>query len=115
MRKIFYLLLTIALSLEIAACFPVLVAGAGAGGYYVGKDDRSVGVIADDAAITAKIKSIYVLDDHIKALDINVDTYEGVVTLYGSVPRSSVEDRAVDIAKNASGVKRVVSKITVVD
>ncbi|WJW76031.1 BON domain-containing protein [Thiohalobacter sp. IOR34] len=101
-------------SLFLPGCGALVVGGAAAGGYYLGKDARTLGEITDDATITSTINSRYVKDSLVPALDINVDTYRGVVTLYGSVGSRAVAERAVAIARSVKGVKRVVSKLTVV-
>ncbi len=99
----------------LSACGALLVGGAGAGGYYVGKDERTVGVIASDAQITSSVNAKYVRDDLVSALDIDVDTYRGVVTLNGHVHSSRVAQRAVQLAGSVKGVSKVISKLTVVD
>lgn len=76
--------------------------------------DRTAGTVIDDAGITAGIKARYVDDRQVNAWDINVDTYDGVVTLYGSVPTKAAEQRAIDIARSVQGVRKVVSQITIV-
>ncbi|OYV77637.1 MAG: hypothetical protein B7Z66_03645 [Chromatiales bacterium 21-64-14] len=91
----------------------MVVGGAAGGGYYVGKDQRSVGQISDDTAITARINSHYLRDPDIKSRDIDVDTYQGVVTLHGTVPSTQALGRAIAIAKATKGVKQVVSKLSV--
>jgi len=98
----------------LSGCGAVVVAGAAAGGYYVGKDERTMGTIAEDASITASINAKFANDGVVKMMDINVDTYAGVVTLYGSVHSQLAADRAVTLAKSVKGVKQVVSKLTVV-
>jgi len=95
-------------------CGALVVGGAAAGGYYVGKDERSVGQIADDATITSAINTKYVRDNQVSALDINVDTYRGVVTLHGSVSSKSAAARAVELARSTRGVRKVVSRLSVV-
>lgn len=97
----------------VSGCVPVMIGGAAAGGYYVGKDKRSVSVIANDASITTKIKADFVKDPDVSALKINIDTYQGVVTLRGEVPDYRTANRAVSIAKRAPGVKRVVSYLNI--
>lgn len=105
-------IVTVAVGL-LAGCAAAVVGGAAAGGYYAGKDERSVGQIADDASITSTINTRYVRDGMVKARTINVDTYNGVVTLYGTVPNQVVADRAVEIARGVKGVRQVVSKLTI--
>jgi len=97
----------------LSGCAAAVVGGAAAGGYYVGTDDRSAGQIAEDASITSTVNSRYIGDDLVQARIINVDTYNGVVTLYGNVPNQSVVDRAVELARGVKNVKQVVSKLTV--
>lgn len=99
--------------INLVGCAAAVVGGAAAGGYYVGKDDRSVGEISSDATITSTINSNYIKDDLVRAREINVDTYRGVVTLYGKVQSQAAADRAVQIARSVKGVKRVDSKLSV--
>ena len=105
-------LVTIGIGL-LGGCAAAVVGGAAAGGYYVGQDERSAGQIATDASITSTINTRYVQDDLVKARTINVDTYNGVVTLYGTVANQSVADRAIAIARGVKGVRQVVSKLTI--
>lgn len=107
-------LMWLVIPLLLSGCAPVLIGGAAVGGYYVGKDDRSVGQIASDAGITATINAKYAKDSEVSAIDINVDTRYGVVVLYGSVSSQHIANRAVEIARSTKGVKNVISKLTVV-
>ena len=61
----------------------------------------------DDAAITAKVKTAIMAEPGLKAMDINVDTKDAVVTLTGTVPSAPLKDKAKEIASNVSGVKSV--------
>lgn len=74
--------------------------------------DKAVQKI-DDAAITATIKGKLVADDELKAIDINVDTSGGAVTLSGVAPSSTAVDRATTIAKSVDGVSNVNNQLTV--
>ncbi len=95
-------------------CFWIAVGGAGVAGYEIAKDDRSIGTKFGDASITTGVKTKFIHDKRVDALDINVDTFNGVVTLNGSVPSKRVKDRAIQIARSVKGVKRVRSKLIVV-
>ena len=66
-----------------------------------------------DGALTAKIKSKMALDDTVKALAIDVDTNEGVVTLSGSVTSQAERAKAVQLAKETAGVTSVVDRLVV--
>jgi osmotically-inducible protein OsmY len=104
------------------ACAPLLsgcwlMAGAAAGGaagYYVAKDERPAGQIAEDASITAKVKTKFAADERIPAMKINVDTYYNVVTLHGDVPSGAIAERAIKIARATEGVRGVRSELVVV-
>lgn len=74
--------------------------------------DKTV-VVADDAAITAKVKAAILAEPGLKSLQINVDTNSATVTLTGSVDNADLRDRAKQIASSTSGVKGVVDQLTV--
>jgi hyperosmotically inducible protein len=95
----------------IAGCVPVVVGGAAVGGYYLGKDDRSVDVIAKDAAITGEVKSKLIAEPGINSGQINVDTYEGVVTLRGEIGNESQGAKVEKLARSVSGVKAVKTEL----
>lgn len=57
-----------------------------------------------DAAITAKVKTAMAADATVKAANIDVDTVRGVVSLNGTVKDATERDRALEIARNVSGV-----------
>ena len=66
-----------------------------------------------NGALTAKIKSKMALDDSVKALDINVDTVNGVVTLTGTVHSEAERTRALQLARETVGVTSVTDRLTV--
>jgi hyperosmotically inducible protein len=68
---------------------------------------ETVGQYVDDAGITASVKAAIVADPRLKATEINVETYQGVVQLSGFV--SSAEDvaTAAAVARTVKGVKSV--------
>lgn len=65
------------------------------------------GKMAGDAWITTKVKAALVADNDVKGMDINVSTNNGIVTLTGQVPTAAMRDKAVSIARNIDGVKKV--------
>ena len=67
----------------------------------------------NDGALTAKIKSKMALDDTVKALAIDVDTRDGVVTLSGTVHSEAERAKAVQLAKETAGVTSVVDRLVV--
>jgi hyperosmotically inducible periplasmic protein len=68
---------------------------------------------ADDAAITASVAAGLVKDPDLSALKIDVDTKNGIVSLYGPAPSESARVRATTIAKAVKGVVSVDNKLTV--
>ncbi len=66
-----------------------------------------------DAAITAAVKSKLVVDNENSAINVNVDTRGGVVTLTGIVETQAEKAQAERIAGNTEGVTRVINNITV--
>lgn len=66
-----------------------------------------------DGTLTAKIKAKMGLDDHVKALDLNVDTRGTIVTVTGTVNTQAEKDRALQLARDTAGVTQVVDRITV--
>ena len=71
------------------------------------------GEVVGDAAITAKVKSALIADPDVKALRIDVDTRDGVVTLNGSADQRANADKAMAIAQGIEGVKSVQNRLTV--
>ena len=68
---------------------------------------------AADGALTAKIKSKMALDDVVEAINIDIDTVDGVVTLRGAVASADERERAVRLARETDGVTTVVDQLTI--
>jgi hyperosmotically inducible protein len=71
------------------------------------------GDVITDAAITSAVKSQFLAEPGVSGLNINVDTSDGVVTLTGNVKTRAEADKAMSIARESKGVKRVVSHLKV--
>lgn len=74
---------------------------------------RTTGETVDDATITTKVKAALIEDPDVKALQINVNTYNGVVQLNGFVDRSEQITKAGQIARGVKGVKSVQNNLSV--
>jgi hyperosmotically inducible periplasmic protein len=68
-----------------------------------------------DGALTTKIKAKMALDDSVKALDLYVDTVDGVVTVSGKVRSRAERDRALALARETNGVRQVVDRLTLTE
>jgi hyperosmotically inducible protein len=74
---------------------------------------KKTGAAVTDAALTTAVKTKFLADSQVKGLSIDVDTSNGVVTLNGHVSSQAEASRAVTIARNTDGVKRVVNNLKV--
>ena len=73
--------------------------------------DRSAGQAIDDATVTAKVKAALMAESGVDGTKINVDTFNGRVTLKGEVPDQTMIDKAVQVAKSVEGVKDVDNRL----
>lgn len=78
-----------------------------------GEIAKDAGGVIADAAITTAVKSKMLADPMVKALRIDVDTNNGVVTLSGNVGSAAERDRATALARDTNGARRVVSNLKV--
>lgn len=66
-----------------------------------------------NGSVTAKIKAKMALDETVKALNLDVDTVAGVVTLKGVVGSEGERQRALQLARETEGVKQVIDQLSV--
>jgi len=74
---------------------------------------KTVGETIDDATVTARVKTALLNDPQVGGMKIDVDTTLGVVTMSGTVKSQAEADRAVQLARQARGVKDVKSTLQV--
>lgn len=67
----------------------------------------------EDGRLTTKIKAKMALDDSVKALDLNVDTKAGVVTVIGEVRSQAERQRALALARETDGVSQVIDQLRI--
>jgi hyperosmotically inducible protein len=67
----------------------------------------------DDAGVVAEINARLAASPVTSALNINVDSLDGVVTLSGILRSDESRLEAERIARTTSGVKRVISRLRV--
>ncbi len=75
--------------------------------------EKSTGEYFDDAVITTKVKAAFVEDDELKATEIQVETFKGVVQLSGFVANRAHVGKAERVASEVNGVKSVKNDIRV--
>jgi osmotically-inducible protein OsmY len=66
-----------------------------------------------DTWITTKVNWFFLGEDSLKGSHINVDTKDNVVTLKGTVTSTAGRARAVALATDTEGVKRVIDELTI--
>jgi hyperosmotically inducible protein len=77
-------------------------------------ESRSAGQFTSDAALTTKVKTALAKDAGLgTAVDVNVQSYRGVVQLNGFVDSQDKVQRAADVASQVSGVSRVDNNLQV--
>ena len=81
--------------------FLALVACAGT------ETSRSTGTYIDDKTISTKVKAELAADSLTQAIQVEVETYDGVVQLSGFVDKAEKIKRAEEIARSVQGVKKV--------
>ena len=67
----------------------------------------------DDSTITTRVKTMLLNDPQVAATKIDVSTAAGVVTLSGTVKSKADETRAVELARQVTGVRDVKSTLVV--
>jgi hyperosmotically inducible periplasmic protein len=70
-------------------------------------DRAYAGRVANDSAITAKVKAALLREPALKSLDVSVETYRGEVLLSGFVKDETQRTRAVKAAATIAGVTGV--------
>lgn len=68
---------------------------------------EGTGEYIDDSIITTKVKAAMLNDPELKATEINVETFKGVVQLSGFVNSEEDTKKAVEVAQNIKGVTAV--------
>ncbi len=82
-------------------------------GARIGEAGARASAELNDAALTTRIKAKMALDDLVKARDISVSTEGSTVTLRGTVQSRAERERAVQLARETSGINQVVDRLTV--
>ncbi len=104
--RLFYV---VCVAMVLGGCASSVSSGYGQGGRDA--DGRSYAEARADNQLSAAVTAALVRDRAVPAMDIDVRTYNGVVTLSGSVPSSTLSHRAGRIATAVAGVKRVENRL----
>jgi osmotically-inducible protein OsmY len=108
---------SIKISLQAAALAALVVGGAGLVTLHSGcaatPTRESTGEYVDDSTLTAKVKAAFIHDDTVKAFDVSVETFKGVVQLSGFVDTAAQKRRAGEVAAAVRGVRDVQNHLSV--
>lgn len=74
---------------------------------------ESTGEFVDDSSITVKVKAAFVKDPVVKAIEVTVETFKGVVQLSGFVNTTAEKAQAGRLAAAVKGVTDVKNNIVV--
>jgi len=74
---------------------------------------EGTGEYIDDTAITTKVKSAILTDSALKVMQINVETFKGVVQLSGFVDSPQSVTKAGEVARGINGVVEVKNNLVV--
>ncbi len=77
------------------------------------EESSSTGEYIDDSVITTKVKTAIFNEESLKVLEINVETFKGVVQLSGFVNSQQDINEAVAVARGVEGVRSVEDNMTV--
>jgi osmotically-inducible protein OsmY len=68
---------------------------------------QGTGEYFDDSVVTTKVKTAILNDPDLKVLQINVETFKGVVQLSGFVDSKAMMAHAVEVTRGVAGVRGV--------
>jgi len=68
---------------------------------------EGTGEYVDDSVITTKVKAAMLADPTTKVMQVNVETFKGVVQLSGFVDNQAIATRAVEVTRGVGGVASV--------
>jgi hyperosmotically inducible protein len=74
---------------------------------------KSISETIDDGTVTARVKTAFINDPVVGAARIDVDTFNGVVTLSGRVKSKDEETKAIELARRIRGVTDVKSTLQI--
>ena len=74
---------------------------------------KTVGETIDDATITTRVKTALLNDPDVGGLRVDVDTFQGVVTLSGRVKSAAEQEKAIRLTRDTPGVKNVKNALQV--
>ncbi len=75
---------------------------------------RQAGVVYDDTVIATKVKGRLTEMMGAKVIGVDVDVYQGEVTLQGRVRSPNMESRVVAVVARTPGVRKVINLLKII-
>ena len=97
-------------SMIFLVCFTLLTAVTG---FAASDKKETAGQYVDDTVITTRVKTEIFKEESLKTLQINVETYKGVVQLSGFVDSAENASKAGEIARRVDNVVSVKNDLLV--
>jgi osmotically-inducible protein OsmY len=111
MNKTLNLIATLILASQIAACVPVVVGGAAAGGA-MASDRRTSGVYIEDENI--ELKATKSVNDALgESSHVNITSYKGNVLLTGEVANENAKSQAENLVKATASVRNITNELVI--
>jgi hyperosmotically inducible protein len=98
MRRIFALVFCLCLTPLLGGCGTI---------YKAAVDERDIGTFVDDGRIESSVRARYISDGSVKLRDLSVNSYLGIVYVVGEFESDAQKMRAVKLAREVSGVRKV--------
>lgn len=112
MRKNIIISLLIAIgSLQLSACAPLAITGAGLGVYF-SEDRRSAGIIIEDQAIEFKAGQLLNKSFGVN-IHVNINSFNRLVLLTGEVPDEDSKQKVIELVKSVANVKFIVDELII--
>ena len=77
------------------------------------RTQKSAGDVIDDSVIGSKVKTALLADKEVSGLQVEVETFKGIVQLSGFVDTAAQSKKAEQIARGVKGVKEVKNSLIV--
>lgn len=95
---------------SLVLCLIVIIGMLGCAG---SRTQTSTGEYIDDSAISTKAKTALLADEEVSGLQVEVETFKGVVQLSGFVDTPAQAQKAEQIVRTIDGVQEVKNDIVV--
>ncbi|MDA0675891.1 MAG: BON domain-containing protein [Proteobacteria bacterium] len=112
-RPVLMILCAAVLAAPLSGCVGTAI-GVGATAATAAAEERGLAQAAADLGIRTTINTLWLDHSEDMTLALNLDVSEGRVLITGVVPKETMRDDAIRLAKRAKGVRQIIDEIRVV-